>query len=311
MEPMSARTFRRPLAVGSAPSASSGPERRVYHCQGHAIIAREEGNARRVALLIHGWSSSWYALSPLLPLLRERYRCIAVDLPGYGESPALARGTSIVRYADMLAELIQQVSPDQPVTLVGHSMGGMISLLIALRRPELVERMVLICPTISGHLSLFISLFIAPITVLERFSVASRLFSVLEPQMLNVTDSLMRPASFAERTGIENDDYERLREDARRPGQGRVRAECYRSMRQTDLRGRLGGISTPSLVIWGMEDNTVPLRDASVVASEWPQADLRVIPNAGHWPQFETPDLTARYIRGFLSTPLKLLKAEF
>jgi pimeloyl-ACP methyl ester carboxylesterase len=60
-----------------------------------------------------------------------------------------------------------------------------------------------------------------------------------------------------------------------------------------------------------LEDNTVPLRDASVVAREWPDADLRVIPNAGHWPQFETPELTLRYMRAFLSTPLKLLNVEF
>ena len=51
----------------------------------------------------------------------------------------------------------------------------------------------------------------------------------------------------------------------------------------------------------------LPLRDASVVASEWPDADLRVIPNAGHWPQFETPVVTDRYVRAFLRTPMNLL----
>jgi len=65
------------------------------------------------------------------------------------------------------------------------------------------------------------------------------------------------------------------------------------------------------LVLWGMEDNTVPLRDASIVAKELPDADLRIIPNAGHWPQFETPEIIERYVRAFLSTPLKLLTIEF
>jgi pimeloyl-ACP methyl ester carboxylesterase len=287
------------------------PAATVYTVNGQPIHVHEEAPHRKtVALLIHGWSSSWYAFSPLLPQLRERYRCLAVDLPGYGESPPSPQRATIAGYADLIAGLIRQVT-DQPAVLVGHSMGGMISLTLALRHPDLVERMVLLCPTISGHLSRWINLLISPITVMEQFSIASKLVAALEPQMLSVTDRLMRPASFAERSGITEEQYHRLRADARRRGQGRVRAECYWAMRQGDLRGQLGQIKAPSLVLWGMEDNTVPLRDASVVADEWPDADLRVIPKAGHWPQFETPAITQRYVRAFLSTPIKLLKVQF
>jgi pimeloyl-ACP methyl ester carboxylesterase len=184
----------------------------------------------------------------------------------------------------------------------------MTSISLTLRYPELIDRMVLLCPTISGKLSRFINMFMYPFVFMERFGVTRRLVEILEPQMLSVTDSLLRPALFADRTGITAADYERIRADARRPGQGRVRAECFQAMLDNDLRGQLSQITTPALVIWGMEDNTVPLRDASVVAREWPDADLRVIPNAGHWPQFETPEITERYVRAFLSTPTKLIK---
>ena len=112
----------------------------------------------------------------------------------------------------------------------------------------------------------------------------------------------------AARTGITEQDYVQLRADARRPGQGRVRAECFRAMRENDLRGKLSQIKVPTLALWGMEDNTVPLRDASVIADEMSDVDLRVIPNAGHWPQFETPVVTQRYVRGFLGAPIKLLE---
>ncbi|MDZ4721219.1 MAG: alpha/beta fold hydrolase [Roseiflexaceae bacterium] len=286
-------------------------QKKVYWIGSQAIHVQEEGVGKNdTALLIHGWSSSWYAMSPLLPTLNRRYHCLAVDLPGYGDSPRLPVRTTIELYADLLASLIKQVS-NKPVVLVGHSMGGMISLTLAMRYPELVERMVLLCPTISGDLSLFINMFILPITVLERFSLASKLVAALEPQLLSVTDRLMRPASFAERTGISEADYHQLRADARRPGQGMVRAETFWAMRNGDLRGSLKKIKVPALVLWGMEDNTVPLRDASVVADEWPAAELRIIPKAGHWPQFETPDFTQRAIRAFLSTPIKLLKAQF
>jgi pimeloyl-ACP methyl ester carboxylesterase len=286
-------------------------EMTLFTINDQPIYVREEGAAHHpVVLLVHGWSSSWYAMSPLVSLLSsKRFRCLAVDLPGYGQSPPGSDRATIAGYADLLAGLIQTVS-DQPVVLVGHSMGGMISLTLTLRHPHLVERMVLLCPTISGRLSLFINLFISPVTILERFSLAGKIVSLLEPQMMGITDRLMRPASIAAHTGITAADYRRIRADARRPGQGRVRAECFRAMREGDLRGKLGHIEAPSLVIWGMEDNTVPLSDASFLADEWPDADLRIVPKASHWPQFETPEVTQRYVTAFLSKPLKLLKFE-
>jgi len=276
----------------------------LYAVNGQHIHAVEEGPPnRQVALLIHGWSSSWYAMSPLLGLLSQRFRTIAVDLPGYGESPPLPRRVTIPLYADILADFVELVT-DGPVVLVGHSMGGMISLTMALRYPLLVERMVLIGPTISGRLSQYINAVVSPITLLERFGLGSLIVSTVERAMVGVTDRLMRPASFAERTGITQADYMRIRADVRRPGQGRVRAECFFAMRENDLRGRLSQVEAPSLVLWGAEDNTVPLRDAGVVADEWPEADLRIIPKAGHWPHFETPDTTRRQIASFLGLPL-------
>ncbi|MEZ4594793.1 MAG: alpha/beta fold hydrolase [Chloroflexota bacterium] len=265
----------------------------------HYVEAGKKG--RQIALLIHGWSSSWYATSPLLGQLAHRFHVVAIDLPGYGHP--FEETTTIPRYVDLLADLIAQIS-DGPVVLVGHSMGGMISVTLALTHPILVERMVLLSPTISGRLSTAINLFISPITMMERFGLGSLVVSATERAFVGLTDRLMRPISFAERTGITEGDYERLRMDARRPGQGRVRAECFRAMLENDLSGRLGQIETPSLVIWGAEDNTVPLRDAGVVADEWHGADLRILPKAGHWPQFEAPDTTRRMVAAFLGLPL-------
>jgi CRP-like cAMP-binding protein len=140
--------------------------------------------------------------------------------------------------------------------------------------------------------------------MLERFGLGSLLVSTFENLLVGITDRLMRPVSFSQRTGITEEEYKRLRADARRPGQGRTRYECFFAMRDNDLTGKLAGIEPPSLVLWGAEDNTVPLRDSGVVADEWPQADLRIIPKAGHWPQFETPDITRRHIAAFLGLPL-------
>ena len=276
----------------------------VYNINGQDINVIEEGApSRQLALLVHGWSSSWYAMSPLIGLLSQRFRVIAVDLPGYGQSPRLAQRTTIPQYADLLAELIAQIS-DGPAVLVGHSMGGMTSVTLALRHPVLVERMVLLGPTITGKLSNYINAVVSPITLLEHFGLGSFIVSFVERAVVGLSDRIMRPASFAERTAITEAEYLRLREDARRPGQGRVRAECYFAMRNNDLSGRLAHVEPPALVIWGAEDNTVPLRDAGVIADEWPDADLRILPMAGHWPQFEAPQTTRRLVAAYLGLPL-------
>lgn len=277
---------------------------KLYNVNGQILHTVDVGKPnRQVALMIHGWSGSWYAMSPLIGLLSQRFRVIAIDLPGYGKSPPLSRRTTINEYVEFLADFIDKVS-DSPVVLVGHSMGGMISITLAIKHPALVERMVLLNPTITGRLSNFINIIIAPIFSIERFLLGSLLISGVEKVVIGITDRMMRPVSFAERSGITLEDYKHLMADARRRGQGRVRADCFFAMRENNLSGLLRQVETPSLVLWGAEDNTVPLREAGVVADEWPAADLRIIPKAGHWPHFEAPDITRRLVASFLGLPL-------
>ncbi|MCP4356514.1 MAG: alpha/beta hydrolase [Chloroflexi bacterium] len=285
-------------------------ELKQFEVKGQTIFAKEAGREKRpIALLIHGWSSSWYAMSPMFAPLQRKYRILAVDLPGYGRSPTLLEKVTMTKYADLLADLIRSQS-SKPAVLIGHSMGGMISLTMALRHPDVVERMVLLCPTITGKLSLFINLYVSPLTFVEKYRLLNKIGSIIDPYILGLVDRLMRPAAFSERSAISDKEYARLRSDVRRPGQGRVRAECFWAMREGNLSGQLQKIDKPSLVIWGMEDNTVPLRDASLLASEWEDVDLRIMPNVSHWPQFEATETINRYTTAFLSIPLKLLTVE-
>jgi CRP-like cAMP-binding protein len=74
-------------------------------------------------------------------------------------------------------------------------------------------------------------------------------------------------------------------------------------MRDNDLSEQLKEIQVPALVLWGAEDNTVPLRDAGIVADEWPDADLRILPKAGHWPHFENAATIQRQVAAYLGLP--------
>jgi pimeloyl-ACP methyl ester carboxylesterase/CRP-like cAMP-binding protein len=276
----------------------------LYTIDHQAIYLEESGPENApYAFLIHGWASSSYTWKPILPALSRRYRCIAIDLPGFGRSPVPLHPPTIPWYADLVARLIDYFSPNQPVLLLGHSMGGQIGATLALHYPLIVERMVLLNPALSGRLSTRVNLLIGPHVLAERFLPLEWLLHLLARTPLDYTDYLLKPSNFAERAQVSEEDYQHIRADARRPGQGRMRAACFQAMRQGDLRGKLAAVEPPTLVIWGAEDNIVPLRDAGVVAAEWPSADLRIIPNAGHWPQFEQPDATLRHIALFLGLP--------
>lgn len=282
----------------------------TYTINNQPISVWEEGPPNGpIAILIHGWSSSSFTWAPIMPVLSRRYRCVAVDLPGFGRSPAPSRPPTIAGYADLIAQVIEHFSDsdsERSALVLGHSMGGQIAVTLALRHPLLIERLVLLNPALSGRLSTRVNLLLAPHVLAERLRFMEWLLYVLAKTPLDYTDYLLKPSNFAERARVSPDDYKRIRADARRRGQGRVRAACFTAMQQGDLRGRLAQVEPPALVIWGAEDNIVPLRDAGTVAAEWAAADLRIIPNAGHWPQFEQTDPTLRHISHFLGLPPEL-----
>ena len=79
----------------------------TYNINGQVLYVQEAGPANGpIAILIHGWSSSSFTWAPILPELSKRYRCIAIDLPGFGKSPAPTDRPSIAGYADLVARMI-------------------------------------------------------------------------------------------------------------------------------------------------------------------------------------------------------------
>jgi pimeloyl-ACP methyl ester carboxylesterase len=107
------------------------------------IYAEREADIANAPMIvmIHGFTGSkenWY---PVARELRGRYRLVIPDLPGWGESERKANADyGFVAQAERVAAFIRVVSPNKPVVLLGHSMGGGIAALVAARHPELVSR---------------------------------------------------------------------------------------------------------------------------------------------------------------------------
>jgi len=205
-------------------------------------------------VLVHGLSGStrWWARN--VPALAERYRGHLVDLPGFGAMRRLGRRFVLAEAADWLLAWMEAVGHDR-VHLVGHSMGGYLSLKLAAQRPEVVRKLVLVDPagvpsgrTMLGHL--------VPLLLAARHST---------PDFLPV-----------------------LARDAFHAGPFTL-LRAARDLLAQDVRGDLRPVGMPTLLIWGANDPLIPSSVGDLLRAEIPDARLLVIPATGHNPMFDRP----------------------
>nr|HRD08210.1 alpha/beta fold hydrolase [Saprospiraceae bacterium] len=132
--------------VKSMKDLDYGVEVKTIKVKGNISVAyTDEGKGAQTLVFIHGLASYLPAWKKNTAVLKDSYRCIALDLPGYGKSDKGNYEVSMEFYADVVAEFCSQLKLSQ-VVLVGHSMGGQVAISAALKYPELVARLVLIAP---------------------------------------------------------------------------------------------------------------------------------------------------------------------
>jgi pimeloyl-ACP methyl ester carboxylesterase len=110
---------------------------------------RDYGGDGEIMLLVHGLGGSLANWDAVGPRLAKDRRVLAIDLPGFGMSPPQPN-YRLETHADAVVRFIESVGP--PVTLVGNSMGGLVSEFVAAERPDLVSRLVLVAPATPIHL---------------------------------------------------------------------------------------------------------------------------------------------------------------
>lgn len=102
-----------------------------------------------VIVLVHGIASSAATFKRVMPLLSERYRCISIDLLGFGESPVPEHASyTIEEHVAAIHATIRSLKLKAPFVLVGHSLGSLLSARFAARHPEQVSRLVLVSPPV-------------------------------------------------------------------------------------------------------------------------------------------------------------------
>ncbi len=227
-------------------------------------------------ILIHGAGGNRLHWPPNLRRL-EGERVFGLDLPGHGGS--LGEGERTIKgYVDGVRSWMDATGLDAGV-FVGHSMGGAISLTMALEQSTRVAALILVGT--GGRLR------VLP-TILEMSS-SPETFREAVDLVASYAISPQAPSRMAE--------LARVRMSETRP---EVLHGDFLACDQFDVMDRLGEISVPTLVICGSEDQLTPLKYSRFLVESIPGARMVTVENAGHMVMLEKPAEVARAVKGFM-----------
>ena len=247
-------------------------------------------------VLVHGLGGSATNWCELAPLLAERHLVVVPDLPGHGGSEPLAAVSGLQPYADRVAAVMEREGIAR-APVVGHSLGGLVVLRLALRRPEMVSAIVLAG---SAGLSLggvWLRNLLTALTIVRPGRLAGRHRSLVARSRL-LRRFVFGFVSVADPVGLADSAV-----DGFLAGQvlHTDTASAWRALRDDDPREELEHLRCPALVLWGAEDAQLPLDDAFEFARRL-RAPLRTIAGCGHLLIGERPEPCAHAIEEFLST---------
>ena len=260
----------------------------------------DEGKGNETIIMIHGLGSYLPAWKKNIDVLSQHYRVIAIDLPGYGKSSKHPHSGLMTYYADVVAELIEHLDL-KAVNLAGHSMGGQISMVLTLAKPELVKRLILVDP--AGF---------------EYFHPGQKTWfkDVMFPNMVRLTTV----------EAIENNlasNFYRLPKDAHFMIEDRIAmrdaddfdAYCLAVSRSVagmvdePVVEKLDQIKVPTLIFFGEEDMLIPNRYlnpgftekiARNGASKIANSKLVMVPKSGHFMMFEKSEVFNKEVVDFI-----------
>ncbi len=265
-------------------------------------------------LMIHGLGGSALNWMDVGPAFAERRRAVAVDLAGFGETPLFKRSAAVGANAGLVTRFIQKVF-DEPVTLMGNSMGGHISVLVASDDAAAVNRVVLVDPAIPGvHVRRPEPATLGVIAALSlpglAETVLDRRVRQLEPEQLVMQTLALVCADPSRLSPRIVEAHVRLTRERAHLGAQNSRAflQATRSigLRMADPRFwlRARRVTAPTLVIHGELDRIIPLASARELVRRMPRWTLEVFEGVGHVPMMETPELFSKVATDWMSTRL-------
>lgn len=240
-------------------------------------------------MLVHGLGYGRWGWEPVADALAASRRVVMMDNRGIGAS-AVPSGpyTSQQMAADVLA--VADAAGAPRIHLVGASLGGMIAQHVALARPDLVERLVLVCTTPGGEVAHPI-----PRSTLDLIARMPE----MEPleAISAAADNALGDVAGDERRGIVDRIVHHRTADPQDPAGWRAQAHAGTTHA---LGSEVARITCPTLVVHGTHDNVVDPRNADVLADLLPDARVHLLAGAGHLCFWERPDEFVDVVGAFL-----------
>jgi len=267
---------------------------------GVKLAYTDTGEGEQTIIFIHGLGSYIPAWNRIIPELSKSYRCIAIDLPGYGKSSKAPHSGLMTYYADVVNEFVDTLKIKN-FNIAGHSMGGQIAIVYGLSWPEKVNNLILFAP--AGF---------------ERFNPGQKrwLHDVMTPVLVKATTyeaietnlaynfynmppeaEFMLTDRLAMRYAEDFDNY------------------CYAvsksvgGMVNEPVIDKLKDLKVRTLIFFGENDNLIPNRYlnpgstrniAETGAELIPDSKLIMIPKCGHFIMFEKPETIPQEIKDFI-----------
>lgn len=253
------------------------------------ILHYEVYGRGRPVILLHGWLGSWGLWQETMTYLGQYYRTYALDFWGFGESGNRKRNTYYVQDFISLVDQFMDKLGIIRAPLVGHSMGGTVSLSVAIQYPERVQKVTVIgSPIIGSSLAL-------PLKFAGYRQIAWPLFT-----MFGAFRRVMRVASPF------------ICRDPRFPDMmdndlTKLTLESFlvsiASLRRTDLRPNLHKVSVPVMGMYGDRDNIVDPREWQPLQRGIPNARIERFKTAGHFIMLDEPPTFMQKLKDFLDSP--------
>jgi pimeloyl-ACP methyl ester carboxylesterase len=270
-----------------------------------------DGGVRERALYVHGLGGASTNWTDLAALLAVRFEGWAVDLPGFGRSQPPPRGYTVHGHSRTVIDVLEHLrdlpgeAAGRPVHLLGNSLGGLVSLLVAASRPDLVASLTLVSPAMPVYrvppaFSRALLLLLVPGVP----TLAERRISGIAPEE-HVRSMVRMCFGDPKRVPRERlaEAVEEMRERAGQPWADRALTRSMRGLLTAYLRpGRTNawrlarGLRPPTLVVWGTKDKLVDPALAPRLAATVPDCRLQLLDGVGHVAQLETPEPVARAV---------------
>jgi pimeloyl-ACP methyl ester carboxylesterase len=247
------------------------------------INVQEQGTGKPTLVFLHYWGGSSRTWGGVVSELADRFRSIATDHRGWGESDAPESGYRLADLADDAQGVIEAVKLDRYV-LVGHSMGGKTAQLLASRRPAGLRGLVLVAPSPPSP------------TILPQEQREALLHAYDSPESVTyVRDHILTALPLTEAQQAQ------VIEDSLR-GAPQAKRAWPTEMMLEDIRSQVSRITVPTLVLSGSYDQVDPTeRLRQELMPYIAGAQLKVLPGVGHLSMLESPQAVAQATEDFVT----------